>query len=157
MLAALMFRDLLDRSLFHYAIFFFVSYYSFFNFYFFLLLFKYGCLHFPTYTLLCPTHPYLPPSILPPFGFVHGSFIHFPWWPFSFFPPYTPPLLLCLFYMHMYRGPHDSGFYVLFSIVSYYLKLYYHYFNFITSLDTYFYKFSNMLFPSIFSCLLLSF
>ena len=27
----------------------------------------------------CPTHPHLPPSILPPFGFVHMSFIHISW------------------------------------------------------------------------------
>ena len=26
----------------------------------FLLLFKYGCLHFPTITFTCPVHPYLP-------------------------------------------------------------------------------------------------
>ena len=40
---------------------------------------------------LTPPHPHVPFSILPPFGFVHGSFIHVPWWPFPFFPP---PLLL---------------------------------------------------------------
>ena len=33
-----------------------------------------------------PTHPCLPPLILHPFGFIHVSFIHVPWWPFPFFP-----------------------------------------------------------------------
>ena len=47
----------------------------------FLLLFKYSCLHFPA-----TTFPYLPPSILTPFGFGHGSFIHVPYWLFCFFP-----------------------------------------------------------------------
>ena len=32
-----------------------------------------------------PHQCHFPPSILPHFGFVHGSFIHVPWWPFSFF------------------------------------------------------------------------
>ena len=48
-----------------------------------------------------PTNPYLPPSNLPPFGFVHGSFICVPWWAFLFFPisSFTPdsfPFLLFL-------------------------------------------------------------
>ena len=35
-----------------------------------------------------PHHsPLPPPSIWTPFGFVHGSFIHVPWWPFPFVPP----------------------------------------------------------------------
>ena len=42
--------------------------------------------HFPQ-----PTHPHLPPSILPCFGFVLGSFIQVPWQPFRFFPPLSPP------------------------------------------------------------------
>ena len=61
----------------------------------FLLFFKYSCLHFLPTTLPCPTDPYLPPSVLPHFGFVHESFIHVPWWPFPFFPPlspFSPPL-----------------------------------------------------------------
>ena len=33
----------------------------------------------------------LPPSILNPFGLVHESFIHVPWWPFPFPPKYSPP------------------------------------------------------------------
>ena len=38
--------------------------------------------HYPT------PQPSLPPtSILPPFGFVHVSFIHVPCWPFPYFPP----------------------------------------------------------------------
>ena len=34
-----------------------------------------------------------PPATLNliPFGFVHVSFIHVPWWSFSFFPCYPPP------------------------------------------------------------------
>ena len=36
----------------------------------FQLLFKYSCLHFSAATFPCPTHPHLPPSILPVFGFV---------------------------------------------------------------------------------------
>ena len=39
----------------------------------------------PSTALPHPTHPHLPPSILPTFGFVHGSFIHVPWQPFTFF------------------------------------------------------------------------
>ena len=44
----------------------------------FLWLFEYTCLHFLTTTLPNPSHPHLPPSILPCFGFVHVSFIHVP-------------------------------------------------------------------------------
>ena len=66
----------------------------FFFFLFFLLLFKYSCLHFPTITFPCPTRPYHPPSIHPPIGFVHGSFIHVPGWPFPIFPSYPPPSTL---------------------------------------------------------------
>ena len=51
----------------------------FFYFFTFLLLFKYSCLHF----LECPHHsPHFLPLILTPFGFVHVSFTHAPWWPF---------------------------------------------------------------------------
>ena len=42
----------------------------------------FSCHQFPT--------PHLPPSILPPFDFVRGSFIHVPWRPFSFFPLLSP-------------------------------------------------------------------
>ena len=45
---------------------------------------------FSTTTFPCPTYPHLLPSILPPFGFVHGSFIHDPWQPFPFFPLSSP-------------------------------------------------------------------
>ena len=39
----------------------------------------------------CPP-PSLPPTLKPtPFGFVHGSFVHVPWWPFLFFPSHVPP------------------------------------------------------------------
>ena len=38
-----------------------------------------------------PPHSSLPPTLKPtPFGFVHGSFMHVPWWPFPYFPPFTP-------------------------------------------------------------------
>ena len=43
-------------------------------FFYFLLLFRHRCLHFSFSSL----HPYLPPSILPTFGFFHGSFINVP-------------------------------------------------------------------------------
>ena len=57
---------------------------------FFLLLFKYSCLHFPHHHFL--NHPHLPPSVLPSFGFVHESFIHVPWWPFlPLLPLLSPP------------------------------------------------------------------
>ena len=40
-----------------------------------------------------------PPSILPSFGFVHGSFIHVSWWPFHFnlilLPSSTPLVTVC--------------------------------------------------------------
>ena len=39
----------------------------------------FSCHHFPL-----PYPPYLPPSITPPFDFVHRSFIRVPWWPFPF-------------------------------------------------------------------------
>ena len=90
-----------QRLLFFTFFFFFFTFFFNLN-YFFLLLFKYSCLHFLPTTL--PHHLHLPPSILPPFGFVYGSFIHVPWWPFPFFPlhtPLSPPLWLlstcCLF------------------------------------------------------------
>ena len=54
----------------------FLMLYFLFYFLHFLLLFKYSCLYFPTTTSPL-THPNLPPAILPPFGFVHGSFIFF--------------------------------------------------------------------------------
>ena len=41
------------------------------------MLFKYICLHFPR-RLPPPSHPYPLPLILPPFGFVHVSFIDVP-------------------------------------------------------------------------------
>ena len=73
--------------------------------YMLLLLFKYSCLHFPTITFLCPTHPHLPPLIIPPSGFVHGSFVHVPWWPFPFFPHYPSPrsplVTVSLFFISM--------------------------------------------------------
>ena len=37
-----------------------------------LLMFKYSCLPFPTTTFLCPTHPHLPPSIIPPLALSMG-------------------------------------------------------------------------------------
>ena len=42
---------------------------------YFLLLFKYSCLHFPPTTLPNPSHPHFPPLILSPFGFAHVSSI----------------------------------------------------------------------------------
>ena len=48
-------------------------------------------------TFPCPTAPHLPPSILPPFGFVHGSSIHVPWWPFPFFPPLFSSPIPCVY------------------------------------------------------------
>ena len=55
------------------------------------MLFKCSCPHFPTTTYFpLPHASRLPPSILPSSGFVHGSFIHVPWWPFPFFPPLSP-------------------------------------------------------------------
>ena len=56
-------------------------------------MFKYHCLHFLTTTFPPPTHIYLTPSILPPFGFVHESFIHVHLWPFPFFPTLLPSSL----------------------------------------------------------------
>ena len=43
-----------------------------------LLLYKYSCLHFPATIFPCPIHLHIPPSILSPFDFVHGPFIHVP-------------------------------------------------------------------------------
>ena len=64
---------------------------------FFLLLFKYSCLHFPPTTLTNPSHPHSPPLILPLFGFAHVSFIHVPENPVLFSPHFLlppPPWLL---------------------------------------------------------------
>ena len=60
------------------SFFFYKGHVFLFFVYIYLLLFKYSCPHFPTITPLRPTHPHLPPSILPPFTFVHGSSIHVP-------------------------------------------------------------------------------
>ena len=71
---------------------FFLSFFSFIPFIYFFphfLSFKYSCLHFPPTTPPNPSHPYFPPLILPPFDFVHVSFIHVPENPFPF-PPITP-------------------------------------------------------------------
>ena len=58
---------------------------------FFLLLFKYSCLHFlPTTPPRHPSHPHFPPWILPLFGFVHVSFIDVPEKPSSFPSPIIP-------------------------------------------------------------------
>ena len=43
-----------------------------------LLLLKYSSLHFSLTTPLHPSHPHFLPMILPPFGFVHVSFICVP-------------------------------------------------------------------------------
>ena len=41
---------------------------------------------------LSPFYPHhTPPSILPPFGFLHVSFLHVPWQSFPFFYPLSPP------------------------------------------------------------------
>ena len=56
----------------------------------YLLLPSLSSCHFPfsifSTTFPCPTHPHLSPSILLPFGFVHGSFTHVHLQPFLFFP-----------------------------------------------------------------------
>ena len=73
---------------------------------FFLLWFKYSCPHFPTTAFPYPTNSHLPPSVLPPFGFVHGSFIHVPWWFFPFFPLLSParsPLVLVSLFFISFR------------------------------------------------------
>ena len=64
------------------------SFYLSLNLFFFLLLFKYSCLHFSLHHSLppFPSYPYLPSSILPPFGFVHVSFIRVPSQPLHFSP-----------------------------------------------------------------------
>ena len=77
-------------SILLYLFYFIISYNDFHFLIYFLLLFKYSFLHFPPTATPCPTN-HLRPSILPPFGFVHMSFIHVPWWPFSLFPLLLPP------------------------------------------------------------------
>ena len=69
------------------------------------LFFKHSCLHFPSTTIPSPL-PSLPPKPgTYPFGFVHGSFIHGPWWPFPYFPPLSlpssPPVTASLFLISM--------------------------------------------------------
>ena len=58
--------------------------------FFFLLLFKYSCLHVAPTNLPCPTHPHFPSSILCPFGFVHVP-DNLPLPPYY---PLPPPVLL---------------------------------------------------------------
>ena len=58
------------------------------------LLLKYSCLHFLPSTPPNPSHLHLPHSILPPFGFVHVSFIHVLWWSFPLSPSLSPPTSL---------------------------------------------------------------
>ena len=48
---------------------------------------------------LSPAPP-LPHSILPPFGFIHGSFLHVPWWQFPFFSPLFPSPGNCQFFLY---------------------------------------------------------
>ena len=73
----------------------------------FLLLFKYSCLHFPTTTLPCPTHPYLPSSILPlSLAFFMGPLYTFLDNPSPSFPCSLPPLSclipISLFFLSMF-------------------------------------------------------
>ena len=76
---------------------------SLFCFILLLLLFKYSCPHFNPTTLPHPTHPHFSPSILSPFGFVHGSFMHVPWWPFPLFSSLSSsPSPLCDFLVHIF-------------------------------------------------------
>ena len=83
---------------------------SFFEHFIYFLLFKYSCLHFLPTTL---PHPPSPPTLNPtPFGFVHVSLIHVPWWPFPFFPMLSPTLLpsgYCQFVLYF----HVSGYILL--------------------------------------------
>ena len=68
-----------------------------FFFTYFLLLFKYCCLHFTPTTSPHPSHPHLPPLIpISLLGFVHVSFIDVPENPSPFSPhnPLPPPLWL---------------------------------------------------------------
>ena len=53
-------------------------------------MFEYICLHFSTTSFPYPTHLHLPTSVLPPFGLVHGSFIHVHLQPFPVFPLIFP-------------------------------------------------------------------
>ena len=69
-------------------------------------MFENSCLHFPTTTFPHCTHPHIPPSILPPFGFVRGCFIPVLWPPFPFFyphhfPPPSPLVTVSLFLISM--------------------------------------------------------
>ena len=61
---------------------------------FFLMAFFYSCsstvVSIFTHHSPSPSHPHLPPSILP---FVHVSFILVPWWSLPFFPPVIPSAL----------------------------------------------------------------
>ena len=79
--------------------------YSPFYFSLFLLLFKYNCLHFSPYTPPADSsHPHLPPSVLPHFGFGYVSFIHVLRQPLSLPPviPSSSPLVtVSLFFISM--------------------------------------------------------
>ena len=58
------------------------------------LMFEYSCLHFSTTTFPHPTHPHLPPSILPHFptlALSMGPLYMFIYDPFPSFPHYFPP------------------------------------------------------------------
>ena len=86
------FMVIIDRNIFkdtlfldYFPLFLLLFVYFRYCFLYFLILIVFivvqvSCLHFP-----CTTFP-APPSILPHFGFVYGSFIHVPWLPLPFFP-----------------------------------------------------------------------
>ena len=60
-----------------------------------------------------PRHPSLPPTLKPnPFGFVHVSFIHVPWWTFPYYPS-PPPVTISLYgepfwVWEMWPRPHSE-------------------------------------------------
>ena len=76
-----------------------IYYLYLFSFFTFLLLFKYSVLHFPP-TPPKPSHPHVPPLILPPFGFVPVSFIDVPENPPPFY--YLHLYLHLFLYLHLY-------------------------------------------------------
>ena len=62
------------------------------SFYFLIfLLFKYSCLHFPSTTFPCPTHPTFYPQSFPPLALSMSPLYMFLDDPSPFFPRYCPP------------------------------------------------------------------
>ena len=96
------------------------------NIYLFIYLFIHCCSSIVVSIFIPPrppphTHPRILPFNLSPFGFVHVSFTHVPWWIFPYFlplSPITPPLWL----LSVCSLFHVSGYILLDCLIQYHLQ-----------------------------------